>query len=117
MDVPYGESSVGSGGRSWRNRAEADQVRQTVDELPARLPEDATVGVVTPFRAQKDALARVWAGDDRVRVGTVHAFQGGRRDVMVLSPVATDNTPPRTTHGCRARSISGTSRSPGRSRS
>ncbi|MGW0364728.1 caspase, EACC1-associated type [Streptomyces sp. NPDC002990] len=98
VDVPYGESAAGSGGRSWRNQAEADQVRRTVDELLARLPEDATVGVVTPFRAQKEALARVWSGDDRVRVGTVHAFQGGQRDVMVLSPVATDNTPPKTTH-------------------
>ncbi|WP_392898243.1 DEAD/DEAH box helicase [Streptomyces sp. LN699] len=98
VDVPYGESAAGSGGRSWRNHAEADQVRQTVDELLACLPEDATVGVVTPFRAQKKALSRVWAGDDRVRVGTVHAFQGGQRDVMVLSPVATHNTPPRTTH-------------------
>jgi hypothetical protein len=69
-----------------------------VDELLARLPDHATVGVVTPFRAQKEALTRVWADDDRVRVGTVHAFQGGQRDVMVLSPVATGNTPPRTTH-------------------
>ncbi|MFF4320702.1 AAA domain-containing protein [Streptomyces sp. NPDC001568] len=98
VDVPYGESAAGSGGRSWRNQAEADQVRRTVDELLARLPEAATVGVVTPFRAQKETLARVWAGDDRVRVGTVHAFQGGQRDVMVLSPVATNNTPQKTTH-------------------
>ncbi len=98
VDVPYGESAAGSGGRSWRNQAEAEQVRRTVDELLARLPEDATVGVVTPFRAQKEVLARLWIGDDRVRVGTVHAFQGGQRDVMVLSPVATDNTPPKTTH-------------------
>ncbi|MFE7183214.1 caspase, EACC1-associated type [Streptomyces erythrochromogenes] len=98
VDVPHGESAAGSGGRSWCNHAEVDQVRRTVDELLERLPEDATVGVVTPFRAQKEALSRVWAGDDRVRVGTVHAFQGGQRDVMVLSPVATDNTPPKTTH-------------------
>ncbi|MEU2234822.1 caspase, EACC1-associated type [Streptomyces vietnamensis] len=98
VDVPHGESARGGGGQSWRNPAEAERVRETVDELLARLPEDATVGVVTPFRAQKEALARVWADDDRVRVGTVHAFQGGQRDVMVLSPVATGNTPPRTTH-------------------
>ncbi|GGV06985.1 caspase, EACC1-associated type [Streptomyces spectabilis] len=98
VDVPHGESARGGGGQSWRNPAEAERVRETVDELLARLPEDATVGVVTPFRAQKEALARVWAEDDRVRVGTVHAFQGGQRDVMVLSPVATGNTPPRTTH-------------------
>ncbi|MFE0104729.1 AAA domain-containing protein [Streptomyces sp. NPDC059009] len=98
VDVSHGESARGAGGQSWRNAAEAAQVRKTVDELLIRLPDDATVGVVTPFRAQKEALAQVWADDDRVRVGTVHAFQGGQRDVMVLSPVATDNTPPRTTH-------------------
>ncbi|WP_200308421.1 caspase, EACC1-associated type [Streptomyces adelaidensis] len=98
VDVPHGESARGGDGRSWRNAAEAEAVRRVVDELLARLPQDATVGVVTPFRAQKEALARVWRDDDRVRVGTVHAFQGGQRDVMVLSPVATHNTPPRTTH-------------------
>ncbi|MER5183244.1 C-terminal helicase domain-containing protein [Streptomyces sp. NPDC002896] len=84
--------------RSWRNAAEAEAVRRVVDELLARLPQDATVGVVTPFRAQKEALARMWRDDDRVRVGSVHAFQGGPRDVMVLSPVATHNTPSRTAH-------------------
>lgn len=40
----------------------------------------------------------MWRDDDRVRVGTVHTFQGGQRDVMVLSPVAAHNTPSRTTH-------------------
>ncbi|WP_257004998.1 DEAD/DEAH box helicase [Streptomyces sp. Tue6028] len=98
VDALHGESARGAGGQSWRNPAEAERVHEVVDELLARLPEHATVGVVTPFRAQKDALARVWADDERVRVGTVHAFQGGQRDVMVLSPVATGNTPPRTTH-------------------
>ncbi|MEV2210416.1 AAA domain-containing protein [Streptomyces sp. NPDC050997] len=98
VDVPHGESARGGDGRSWRNAAEAEAVRRVVDELLARLPQDAKVGVVTPFRAQKEALARVWRDDDRVRVGTVHAFQGGQRDVMVLSPVATHNTPPRTTY-------------------
>ncbi|MFI0908949.1 caspase, EACC1-associated type [Streptomyces abikoensis] len=98
VDVPHSESARGGGGQSWRNGAEAEAVRETVDALLASLPERATVGVVTPFKAQKDALARVWADDERVRVGTVHAFQGGQRDVMVLSPVAAANTPPRTTH-------------------
>ncbi|WP_255951946.1 caspase, EACC1-associated type [Streptomyces odontomachi] len=98
VDAPGGASARGGGGQSWRNDTEAAAVRRVVDELLARLPQDATLGVVTPFRAQKDMLARVWRDDDRVRVGTVHAFQGGQRDVMVLSPVATDNTPSRTTH-------------------
>jgi hypothetical protein len=98
VDVPEGVSARGGGGQSLRNDAEAGALQRIVGELLARLPQDATVGVVTPFRAQKDELERVWRGNDRVRVGTVHAFQGGQRDVMVLSPVATHNTPPRTTH-------------------
>ncbi|MFG3116676.1 AAA domain-containing protein [Streptomyces sp. NPDC048197] len=98
VDVPSAESARGGDGRSWRNTVEAEAVRRVVDGLLARLPPEATVGVVTPFRAQKETLARVWRDDDRVRVGTVHTFQGGQRDVMVLSPVAAPNTPPRTTH-------------------
>ncbi|WP_369360207.1 AAA domain-containing protein [Streptomyces sp. cg2] len=98
VDVPSGESARGGDGRSWRNTEEAEAVRHVVDGLLAGLPPDATVGVVTPFRAQKETLARIWRDDDRVRVGTVHTFQGGQRDVMVLSPVAAHNTPPRTTH-------------------
>jgi hypothetical protein len=97
LDVPHG-ASARDRGQSWRNEAEAGAVRRVVDELLARLPHGATVGVVTPFRTQKELLQRIWRDDDRVRVGTVHAFQGGQRDVMVLSPVATDNTPSRTTH-------------------
>ncbi|MEV5170246.1 AAA domain-containing protein [Streptomyces flaveolus] len=98
VDVPSGESARGGDGRSWRNAAETEAVRRVVDGLLAGLAPDATVGVVTPFRAQKETLARMWRDDDRVRVGTVHTFQGGQRDVMVLSPVAAPNTPPRTTH-------------------
>ncbi|WP_069767497.1 AAA domain-containing protein [Streptomyces sp. LUP30] len=98
VDVPSGASARGGDGRSWRNAAEAEAVRRVVDGLLAGLPPDTTVGVVTPFRAQKETLARMWRNDDRVRVGTVHTFQGGQRDVMVLSPVAARNTPPRTTH-------------------
>ncbi|WP_338932311.1 AAA domain-containing protein [Streptomyces netropsis] len=97
VDAPHGESARGSGGKSWRNAEETQTVRRVVEELLVRLPQDATVGVVTPFRAQKEALDQVLR-DDRVRVGTVHAFQGGQRDIMLLSPVAAGNTPPRTTH-------------------
>ncbi|MFJ6392795.1 AAA domain-containing protein [Streptomyces sp. NPDC091972] len=96
-NVPSGESARGPGGKSWRNPSEAAAVVDIVRALLRRLPESATVGVVTPFRAQKDALESM-IGSDRVRVGTVHAFQGGQRDVMILSPVATANTPQRTAH-------------------
>lgn len=97
VDVPEGRSVPGPGDSSWRNREEAERVREVVESLLARLPAHATVGVITPFRAQKNDLSTVLR-DARVRVGTVHAFQGGQCDVMVLSPVAAPNTPPSTTH-------------------
>jgi hypothetical protein len=60
------------------------------------LPETATIGVVTPYKPQANALQRLLREfEARVRVGTAHKFQGGERDVMVLSLVAADNAQPR----------------------
>jgi hypothetical protein len=51
--------------------------------------------VVTPYRAQSDEIeARLRASGDRVLVGTAHKFQGGERDVIVLSLVAARNERP-----------------------
>lgn len=77
-------------GGSWVNPDEIDQVDDLVTKLIDRLPAEATIGVVTPFKAQSEALSsRLRAHDkNRVRVGTVHTFQGGERDVMVFSLVA-----------------------------
>ena len=43
-----------------------------------------TIGVVSPFRAQV-VLLRQMLGDLRVSVDTVERFQGGERDIMILS--------------------------------
>ncbi|EST37419.1 hypothetical protein N566_13145 [Streptomycetaceae bacterium MP113-05] len=73
---------------SWMNQEEADRVHLSVERLLKRLPEGSTVGVVTPFRAQADLIAQRWQHESRVRVGTVHTFQGGQQDVILLSLVA-----------------------------
>src|SRR5690606_22953467 len=57
-----------------------------------------SVGVISPFRAQAEALeARILADlhvdvieDLGLRVGTVHGMQGNERDTIVLSPGAGD---------------------------
>jgi hypothetical protein len=91
-----GMAERGTSGRSWRNPAEVADVALCVQELVAELPESATIGVVTPYAPQKDALCEALATfGDRVRVGTVHRFQGGERDVMVFSLVASAGYPPR----------------------
>ncbi|WP_103529447.1 AAA domain-containing protein [Streptomyces sp. SM12] len=79
---------------SWLNQGEADRVHLSVERLLERLPHDATVGVVTPFRAQKELIAGRWQNEPRVRVGTVHTFQGGQQDVILLSLVASDQMRP-----------------------
>lgn len=79
-------------------RDKAGVVRDEVEEVLRRLRvmlADGTrnVGVISPFRAQADALevaildafsmAELDALD--LRVGTVHAFQGNERDIVVVS--------------------------------
>ncbi|KJK55238.1 caspase, EACC1-associated type [Saccharothrix sp. ST-888] len=86
LDVT-GKARRGRSG-SWVNEDEAERVRLSVERLLQRLPVEATIGVVTPFRAQKELLERGWEREPRVRVGTVHTFQGGQQDVMLLSLVA-----------------------------
>ncbi|MFC4375479.1 AAA domain-containing protein [Nocardia halotolerans] len=89
-----GRAEQPNSGSSWYNRAEAELVVDTVKSLrsPGQLPEDATIGVVTPFRPQAEMIERMLGrGFADVRVGTVHAFQGGERDIMIYSLVATPN--------------------------
>ncbi|WP_214407002.1 AAA domain-containing protein [Pseudonocardia lacus] len=73
---------------SWRNPREAEEAVRCARRLLERLPRTATVGIVTPYRAQADELARRFAGEPRVSVGTPSSFQGHEHDAMVLSLVA-----------------------------
>ncbi|MET8838365.1 AAA domain-containing protein, partial [Micromonospora sp. NPDC004540] len=74
-------------------------------DLVRRLAEDAPAGgiaVVSPFRAQADALeAALLAAFDvdeierlGLRSGTVHAFQGSEADVVIASLGLVDDDPP-----------------------
>jgi hypothetical protein len=73
------------------NQAEIDAV---VEEVRAAYDAGVTsIGVVTPFRAQADALEAVLLAEfspellERMglRTGTVHAFQGNERDTVIAS--------------------------------
>jgi AAA domain len=70
------------------------EVARTIAELRTLLRAGRrSVGVVTPFRAQADAIEKavlkVFSADDiealDLRVGTVHSFQGNERDDVVAS--------------------------------
>jgi hypothetical protein len=94
-DVADGKAQQGPGRRSWLNEREAELAADRVRWLLRALPATATIGVVTPFKAQADLIVRKLGGlgeaADRVRIGTVHTFQGGQCDAIVFSLVATDS--------------------------
>lgn len=93
-----GRPERGPRDRSWQNPDEVAVVVDIVRELRPSGSTDTSVGVVTPSRAQADAIRSALGdvaepepgpSDERlVRVGTAHAFQGGERDLMVFSLVA-----------------------------
>ncbi|SCL33638.1 Part of AAA domain-containing protein [Micromonospora rhizosphaerae] len=83
------------------NRAEVDAVLDLVRGLAARPPEGG-IAVVSPFRAQADAVeAALLSGYDvdeierlGLRSGTVHAFQGSEVEVVIASLGLVDDDPP-----------------------
>ncbi|MCW6009408.1 hypothetical protein K1W54_33425 [Micromonospora sp. CPCC 205371] len=74
------------------NRAEVDAVLDQVRRL-AEAPPEGGIGVITPFRAQADAIETALLGAFTVeeiqklglRSGTVHGFQGSEAGVVVAS--------------------------------
>ena len=104
-DLPMGmywlpvRSTVTAGGTGITAR---DEARVIVDRLRALLVDgdfSGTVGIVTPFRAQRDLIqATVDATIDPVArssadllVKTAHGFQGDERDVIFFSPCLRPN--------------------------
>ena len=59
---------------------------------------DASIGVITPFTNQREYLAAQLKehGLSHIPCGTVHAFQGDEKDVVLFSLALTDRTTPAT---------------------
>lgn len=115
VDVPASEGSEGrpSSGSTTRVRdSEARRIASMVKRLIEQLPADASIGVITFYSGQRDAICKAlssgkqpvmeWVdgawrarepfaqlpgGGERLRVGTVDAFQGKEFDVVLLSAV------------------------------
>lgn len=83
---------------------QADDEVKTVVAQVRQLAGDAVtgIGVVTPFRAQAEALEAALVAEFpvdelarlKVRVGTVHAFQGSEADTVLVALGLTDTDPP-----------------------
>jgi len=73
---------------SRRNFAEAEVVAQLVRRYAVM---SFSIGVISPFRAQV-ALIRGLLQDVPVTIDTVERFQGGERDIMILSLVRAESS-------------------------
>lgn len=69
--------------------AEADKIVEFVKENP-----DKKIGIITPFTNQRDYINRRLRenGIHDTQCGTVHAFQGDEKDIILFSLAVTDQT-------------------------
>lgn len=95
----------GTGGA--QNATEARAVLDVIRDLVLIKGYKGSIGVVTPFRSQANAITQLVNGDETLAAAlvqrefladTVHKFQGDERDVIIFSPVVSTDTP----HGAMA---------------
>lgn len=85
-----GAATRGSKGRSWVNVPEAETVLELIQQLKMGDSRSLSLGVVTPFAAQKEMLRERLDAlrlASEVLVDTAYGFQGDERDVIIFSPV------------------------------
>ncbi|MBR5033258.1 MAG: AAA family ATPase [Treponema sp.] len=72
---------------------EVDEIIQYIREHP-----DQNIGIITPFKNQKDLIDSRLKEEkiSNVACGTVHAFQGDEKDVILFSLALTDKTGEKT---------------------
>jgi superfamily I DNA and/or RNA helicase len=100
VDVKGQVNRPGTGGAI--NNTEAKAVAHTLRDLILNKGYKGSVGVVTPFRAQANAITQLVNQDKELLAevvtrgflaDTVHRFQGDERDVMLFSPVVSSGAP------------------------
>ncbi|MEY4977735.1 MAG: hypothetical protein RLZZ352_5 [Pseudomonadota bacterium] len=116
INVPAEQGEEERHSKSRRRLAEAKRMAHEVDRLLKSLPPNTSVGIITFYAAQRDAIFEALArfnltergetgwrvcsefastpsGAERLRIGTVDAFQGKEFDVVLLSTVRCNRKP------------------------
>ena len=87
------------------NQIEAEKVYQCVKDILINKSYTGTIGVVSPFRGQANLIRKFVENDKELFLAsnqskfisdTVHKFQGDERDLIIFSPVMSNNFPPST---------------------
>lgn len=91
LDVPLMFIDCRSGTAGMKNTSEVEAY-EIVQFIKAH--EDLDIGIITPFVNQKALIRKVLneKGLDHVTCGTVHAFQGDEKDVILFSLAITKKT-------------------------
>ncbi len=130
--LPFAKGKERRAGTSWVRKVEAQWIAEEVKRLLDGPAHDLTVGVITFYTAQREAILRAMkgqglcevdpdAGDvviapqwkelersdgrrvERLRVGTVDAFQGMEFDVVFLSVVRSNTIKPENERQLRSK--------------
>lgn len=103
--IPRGGGGVarrGPTGSSWINQIEAERVLEVMtQELRPLITgrNKLSLGIVTPFRAQKELIRKLMESEalpTNILVDTAHGFQGDERDIIIFSPVVSQQMEPNT---------------------
>jgi len=90
ISIP-GSVSRGERERSWKNEPEAAEVMSLIHRLRAdESMRHLSIGVVTPFAAQKDYLREMLKSEGmagEILADSAYGFQGDERDIMIFSAV------------------------------
>ncbi|MGH2656737.1 MAG: AAA domain-containing protein [Actinomycetota bacterium] len=89
-----GSFSRGPRGSSVVNKEEVNAVAEVATELSGG--HDLSLGIVTPYRAQVEAIRGALQRIDfqNLTADTAHRFQGDERDIVVFSPAVSASMPP-----------------------
>lgn len=115
LDVPLSRGGESKPATSWKREAEVTRVADEVERLLKCCAPEVSIGVITFYSAQRDAIFKALSGDkgitewdaesggwrvspqvqhggvERLRIGSVDAFQGKEFDIVLLSVVRSNN--------------------------
>ena len=81
-------------GGTRQNKIFAESVMSILDELSKNKNADFTIGVITPYKGQVSLLRALKyerkyddAFDSRIKIGTIHTFQGSECDIIIFDMV------------------------------
>lgn len=94
-EAPLIFSDIYGNTTDYKNTApmEADKIVQFI-----KMNKDKSIGIITPFANQRDCIQKALHEShlDAITCGTVHAFQGDEKDIILFSLALTDKTTPQT---------------------